>query len=102
MIRSESGLFNCICSCASTESFLGPLGKPCCTRHWWDEDVVAFETKLNALKNSAGDPANVGIAASAFLEKKKEGVEAITEVSPTCVDVKASSIIVCSSMAASV
>jgi hypothetical protein len=79
---------------------------PCCTRHWWDEDVAAFKTELNALKNttvdSDGNIADVGANVLAFLARKKEGVAAVTEVSPTCVNVKTSLIIVHSSMPSSV
>ncbi|KAN0109267.1 hypothetical protein V8E52_009451 [Russula decolorans] len=60
------------------------VGKPCCTRHWWDEDVMAFEAELNALKNPVGDPAGAGATISAFLAKKKEGVTAITEHARIC------------------
>jgi hypothetical protein len=65
---------------------------PCCTQHWWDEDVVAFESELNVLKypvgTSEGGIADVRVNIPAFLARKKEEVEAIREVSPTSVDVK--------------
>jgi hypothetical protein len=51
---------------------------------------------LKALKSSTGD--SDGADVSALLARKKEGVTAITEVSPTYVDVEASLIIVNSSM----
>jgi len=69
---------------------------PCCTRHWWDEDVAAFEAELNILKYpvgaSEGGIAGVRANALTFLTRKKEEVIAIREVSPTSVDVKESSI----------
>jgi hypothetical protein len=64
--------------------------------------VTAFEAELNALKNPVGDPADAGATISTFLAKKKEGVEAITEVSSTSVDVRACLIIIHSSMPVSV
>jgi hypothetical protein len=64
--------------------------------------VTAFEAELNALKGPAGDPADAGATISAFLEKKKEGVKAITEVSFGSVDVRTSLIIVHPSMPTSV
>jgi len=94
MIRSEPSMFNCSYPRALTESLLGSVGKPCCTRHWWDEDVMAFEDELNSLKNPVGNPGDAEAAISTFLAKKKEGVTAITEVSFISVDVKACSIIV--------
>jgi hypothetical protein len=79
---------------------------PCCTRHWWDEDVAAFEAELNVLKYpvgvSDGGIADVGTNVLAFLARKKEEVKAIREVSPISVDVKASSNIGYSSMRSSV
>lgn len=102
MIRSESSLFNCSRPRALTESLLGSVGKPCCTRHWWDEDVMAFETELDALKRSVGDLADAGASISAFLARKKEGVTTITEVSFISVGVRACLIIVHPSMLASV
>jgi hypothetical protein len=79
---------------------------PCCTRHWWDEDVASFEVELNVLKYpvgaSDGGIADVRVNVLAFLARKKEEVKAIREVSPTSVDVKASSIIVYSSIHSSV
>jgi hypothetical protein len=102
MIRSEPSSFDCSYPRALTESLLGSVGKPCCTRHWWDEDVIAFESELNALKNLVGDSTGAGATISAFLAKKKEVVTAITEVSFISVDVRACSIIVHSSMPASV
>ncbi len=84
LIRSERGLCNSSDSCALIESFSGSVGKLCCTRHWWDEDVVAFEAELNALKNPVGSLADVDATVSAFLAKKKEGVTATTEVSSMC------------------
>jgi hypothetical protein len=102
MIRSEPSLFNSSYPRALTESLLGSVGKPCCTRHWWDEDVMAFEAELNALKNPVGDPAGAGATISTFLAKKKEGVTAITEVSFKSLRVRACSIIVHSSMPVSV
>lgn len=63
---------------------------------------MAFEAELNALKNSVGDPTGAGTTISAFLVKKKEAVTAITEVSFISIDVRACSIIVHSSMPASV
>jgi hypothetical protein len=102
MIRSEPSLFDYSYPRALTESLLGSVGKPCCTRHWWDEDVMAFEAELNAFKNPVGDPAGAGATISAFLAKKKEGVTAITEVSFISIDVSACLIIVHSSMPVSV
>ena len=102
LIRSEPSLFNFSYPRALTESLLGSVGKPCCTRHWWDEDVVAFEAELNALKNTVGDPTGAGATISTFLAKKKEGVTAITEVSFKSVDVRECLIIVHSSMPVSV
>lgn len=63
---------------------------------------MAFETELNALENSVGDLANAGASISAFLERKKEGVTTIIEVSFISVDVRACLITVHSSMPASV
>lgn len=106
MVRFEPGLLECSHSRALTKCFLGNDGStiyqwmPCCTSHWWDDDLTAFEAELSALKNSAGDPD--GAIVSAHLAKRKEEVTAITEVSLTCVDVKAASMIVYSSMPASV
>ena len=102
MIRSEPSSFDCSYPRALAESLLGSVGKPCCTRHWWDEDVMAFEAELNVLKNSVGDPTGARTTISAFLAKKKEAVTAITEVSFISIDVGACSIIVHSSMPASV
>jgi hypothetical protein len=102
MIRFEPSLFNYSYPRALTESLLESVGKTCCTRHWWDEDVMAFEAELNALKNPVANPADAGTTISAFLTKKKEGVTAITEVSFISVDVRACSIIVYFSMPASV
>jgi hypothetical protein len=99
MIRSEPSSFDYCYPRALAESLLGSVGKPCCTRHWWDEDVMAFEAELNALKTSVGDPTG---AETAFLAKRKEVVAAITEVSFISIDVGACSIIVHSSMPASV
>lgn len=80
--------------------------EPCCTRHWWDEDVVAFEAELKVLGYpvgvSDGGIADVRVNVLPFLTRKKEEVKAIREVSPTSVDVKESSIIVHSSMHLSV
>jgi hypothetical protein len=56
----------------------------CCTRHWWDEDVAAFEVELNALKNPTGD--SNGANVSALLARKKEGVTAITEHALICAE----------------
>jgi hypothetical protein len=79
---------------------------PCCTRHWWDEDVAAFEAELNVLKctvgASDGGISDVSFNVLAFLARKKLEVKAIGEVSPTSFDVKASLIIVYSSMHSSV
>ncbi len=83
---------------------------PCrtvCTRHWWDEDVATFKAELNEAKCPDGAPdggiADVGDSVLAFLARKKEEVTAITEVSPTTsVNVKASLIIIYSSMHLSV
>lgn len=114
MIRYELGLFNCNCLRALTKLFLGNAESmvpghqqmPCCTRHWWDEDVAAFEVELNVLKYpvgaSDGGIADEEVNVLAFLARKKEEVKAIREVSPTSVDVKASSIIAYSSMHSSV
>lgn len=98
MIRFEPGLFNCNHPSALTECFLGYAGSTtsCCTRHWWDEDVAAFEAELKVLKTLTGDSDRANV--SALLARKKEGVTAIAEVSSTCVDVKASLIVVYSSM----
>jgi hypothetical protein len=111
-IRFELGLFNCNCLRSLAKWFLGNVGSvvhqqmPCCTRHWWDEDVAAFEAELNVLKypvgSSDGGIAGVRVNVLAFLARKKEEVKAIREVSPTSVDVKASLIIVYSSMHSSV
>ncbi|KAI0275539.1 hypothetical protein BGY98DRAFT_1188376 [Russula aff. rugulosa BPL654] len=60
------------------------VGKGCCARHWWDEDVTAFEAELNALKNPVSDPADAEATISAFLAKKKAGVTAITEHARIC------------------
>lgn len=102
MIRSEPSLFNCSYQRALTESLLGSVGKTCCTRHWWDEDVIAFEAELKALNDPDGDTADAGAAISAFRAKRKEEVTAITEVSFISVDVKACSIIIYPSMPATV
>ena len=104
MIRSEPSLFylQLPARIAVTESLIGSVGKGCCARHWWDEDVTAFEAELNALKTPVSDPADAEATISAFLEKKKAGVTAITEVSFTSVGVRSCSIIVRSSMPASV
>ena len=80
MIPSEHSLFYNSYPRVLTKFFLGSVGKICCTRHWWDGDVMAFGAELNALKNPVGDPADEGASISAFLAKKKEGVTAITEV----------------------
>jgi len=88
MIRSEPSSFNYSYSRANTESLLGSVGKTCCTRHWWDEDVIAFEAELKALNDPVGDTADAGAAISAFLAKRKEGVTAITEVSFISADVE--------------
>lgn len=68
---------------------------PCSVRHWWEEDVAAFEAKPNVLKYpvgaSGGGTADVGLSVQEFLARKKVGVKAIKEVSPTGVKVKASS-----------
>jgi hypothetical protein len=79
---------------------------PCCTRHWWDDDVAAFEAEMKVLKYSVG-ASDGGVVDGrlnflAFLTRKKEEVKAIREVSPTSVDYNASSIIVYSSMHSSV
>ncbi|KAI0275537.1 hypothetical protein BGY98DRAFT_1098786 [Russula aff. rugulosa BPL654] len=66
------------------ESLIGSVGKLCCTRHWWDEDVTAFEAELNALKNPVSDPADAEATISAFLAKKKASVTAITEHAHIC------------------
>ena len=105
MIRFEPGLLYRSHPRALTKYFLGYDGStihqwmPCCPSHWWNEDVTAFETELNRLKNSAEDPD--GSIVSAHLARKKEGVIAITEVSFTCVDIK-SFLIIVYSMPASV
>jgi hypothetical protein len=67
-----------------------------------DEDVMAFEAELNVVKNPVSDPADAEATISAFLAKKKAGVTAITEVCFTSVGVRSCSIIVRSSMPASV
>lgn len=60
--------------------------------------MAAFKAELNVLKYRVGVPVNV----LEFLARKKEEVKVIREVSPTSVVVKASSIIVYSSMHSSV
>jgi hypothetical protein len=62
---------------------------PCCTRHWWDEDVAAFEAELNTLKKT-GDGGKI----IAHLSRKKDEVKAITDVSSTWLDVDEASMIV--------
>lgn len=68
--------------------------------------MAAFEAELNALKYrvgaSDGGIVDLRVNVVAFLTRNKEDVKAIRDVSPTCVDVKASSIIVYSSMHSSV
>lgn len=68
--------------------------------------MAMFKSELIALKiaagNSDGGIADVAVTVLAFLKREKEGVAAVAEVRPTCVDVKASLIIVHSSMPSSV
>ncbi|KAI0268004.1 hypothetical protein BGY98DRAFT_938327 [Russula aff. rugulosa BPL654] len=55
---------------------------PCCTRHWWDEDVAAFKAELNVLKYRVGVPVNV----LEFLTRKKEEVKVIREHALICAE----------------
>ncbi len=52
--------------------------------HWWDEDVTALSTEVDALKTgpcgSGGAVADKEAAISEFFARKKEEVTAITEV----------------------
>jgi predicted methyltransferase MtxX (methanogen marker protein 4) len=68
--------------------------------------VAAFKAELNTANNTAciscGRMTDVGANVSAFLARKKEEVTAIAKMSLTRVDVKASTIIVYSSMHSSV
>ena len=61
--------------------------------------MAAFEAELNVLKGASdGGITDVGVNVLAFLARKTEEVKAIREVCPISVDVKASSIMVYSSM----
>ncbi|KAF8494585.1 hypothetical protein F5888DRAFT_629339 [Russula emetica] len=63
---------------------------PCCTRHWWDEDVAAFEAQLNVLKctvgASDGGISDVSFNVLAFLARKKMEVKAIGEHALICAE----------------